>query len=162
MQEEPIAKMPAKWQSLLQRLWASDEKPIGDFLLEIVDLIKRSKPSVAVIGLHTVMLSPKVQGKGRGFRLLTPSPVAPGYITTTLLGDAAGLPMGKVRKEADANLKQALKIDGIATALSMDAALELFEKFPREKGEASAKRAQRARTILGLQRHPGRPKTGQK
>ena len=53
-------KLPAKWSSLLATLWVSDEKPIGDFLPEIVALIKTSNPSVAAIGLHTVMHSPKV------------------------------------------------------------------------------------------------------
>jgi hypothetical protein len=52
-----MEKLPARWLSLLGKLWVSDEKSIGDFLPEIVDLIKATNPSVAAIGLHTVMQS---------------------------------------------------------------------------------------------------------
>jgi hypothetical protein len=61
MDWEPTVKLPAKWLSLLEKLWASDEKSIDGFLPEIVALIRATNPSVAVTGLLTVMHSPKVR-----------------------------------------------------------------------------------------------------
>ena len=168
-------KLPAKWSSLLATLWVSDEKPIGDFLPEIVALIKTSNPSVAVIGLHTVMHSPKVRDCSRVFKLLTPSVVVPGYLVNKLCADAARLPSGEegeeVRKKAVANLKQTMKEEALTNSKgeaitrvrTVEDMVAFFDGFEKETDEASAKRARRARKKLGVPRTSGRPKrTGQK
>ena len=106
-------------------------------LPEIVALIKATNPSVAAIGLHTAMHSPKVRDCFRVFTLLTPSVVVPGYPAYKLYADAAGLPIGEVRKKAAANLKQAAKEGALTKALTMEDAVKIFEEFAKEEGEAS-------------------------
>jgi hypothetical protein len=173
MDWEPTVKLPTKWLSLLEKLWVSDENSIGDFLPEIVALIKSTKSrSVAATGLFTVMHSPKVRDCFRNFKLLTPSVVVPDYLVNKLYADAARLPIGEVRKKAIANAKQAAKEEAltnskgeaITRARTMEDMVAFFDidRFEKETDEASAKRAMRARKLLGMQRKSGRPQTGQK
>ena len=153
---ELIVELPLEWRLLIEKLWATDEKSIFDFLPEIIARVKATKSkSVAEAGLATVLHSPKAGKIHHGtLKLLTPGPVIPGYLATKLFADAARLPTGKVRKDAITKFKVASR----GKALTMEEAVGFFEPFEKENDEASAVRAKRARKKLNVTRRPGRSK----
>src|ERR1700761_2382640 len=92
----PYMPFPARWQSILDELWAKDGTAIGRLTPEIVLAIKELRPPLAEEFLALVLLSPKVH---RGVVLLKPvRGIVSGRRAEELALDLAALPRGKTRE----------------------------------------------------------------
>lgn len=158
---EPLVRLTAKWDSLIEKLYSPNVNSIADYLPEIVALIQSSNPKSAETGLLSVFHSPAVRNYSSEFQLDTPATVIPNSIFTDLCADAARFPVGaKLRDHA----KALFRFHAQKKALTMEQAVAIWvaivETFglKRDNDEATAKRALRARERLGISRRRGRPK----
>lgn len=153
-------ELSPEWRALLEKLWQPDEKTFEEFLPEIVATIKSTPSSaMAECGLFTAVLCPKLNRAGDDMlpRLRTPSAVQPLYQGLKVLADAAGLPVGRERKEAFKKIRDR----GRYQSLTAEEIVDIFERIPKEKldsASASARHARRARNKIGMSRPPGRPR----
>jgi hypothetical protein len=149
---------PARWQSIIDDLWANDGRTIGQLTPEIVRAIKQLTPPLAEEFLALVLHSPKVH---RGVLLVNPvRGIASGHRAEELALDLAALPRGKTREAMGHALSLYVKLHG---GVGMSEFVRAIAKVADEvRTEASIKKAQRSRRRLGTSRPPGRPTTGQK
>jgi hypothetical protein len=146
-------------RSVVDDLWATEGRTIGEIVPDIVQSIKLLRPDLAEELLLLVLHSPKAK---RLPMLLKPMRGLRAQARVTdLILDAAGLPRGSVRPHLRAAYSAAVKSGhGIAVGAFIEAVKSLLGA-PKEN--TKRKRAQRANAKLGYQRKRGRPsKMGQK